>query len=251
MAGVGFGFGRGLLVVGCLLTVLVGVSAGALPVQRSAAAAPAAPAPPVPGVLRVMPLGASSTVGTGGLETAGYRGPLQELLARDGVAVDMVGSQRGGPASVPDRDYEGVGGLTLEGMKPRVAGWVRRARPDVVLLHIGTNDLLRGASADEAAALLEGVLSEIAEVSDAHVIVAGVWGRSGDARTREAFERLGASAAAAFRERGHSVRFVDATGLLTPAQLADGLHPNVAGYRRIAEMWERQILDVTGLRAGS
>jgi lysophospholipase L1-like esterase len=173
------------------------------------------------------------------------------LLARDGVQVDMVGSKSDGPDSVPDRDHEGIGGLTLEGMKPRVAGWVRQARPDIILLHMGTNDLLRGASAEEAAELLEGVLTEIAEASDAHVIVAGVWGQRGDVRTREEFERLGAIAVAGVREGGHSVRFVDATGLLNSDQLADGLHPNAAGYRAIAEMWEREILDITGLRAGS
>jgi acyl-CoA thioesterase I len=248
MAGVGSWFGRGLLAITVLLMVLVGVSAGAVPVQRSAAAAPV----PGPVVLRVMPLGASSTVGNGSPETAGYRGPLQALLARDGVTVDMVGSQRGGPASVPDRDHEGVSGLSLEGMKPRVAGWVRRARPDVILLHIGTNDLLQGVSAAQAARRLDGVLSEIVAVSDAHVIVAGVWAPlSGDERDRVEFNRLSAAVVVGFRERGHSMRYADTSDLLEPDELADGLHPNAMGYRMIAAMWERQILDVTGRRAGS
>jgi acyl-CoA thioesterase I len=239
----GGGFGKAVLVVASLLTVLVGVRSGAVPVQRSAEAAES--------VLRVMPLGASSTVGKGSPETAGYRGPLQELLARDGVQVDMVGSKHEGPDSVPDRDHEGISGLTLEGMKPRVAGWVRRARPDIILLHMGTNDLLRGTSAEEAAELLEAVLSEIAGVSDAHVIVAGVWGQRGDERAREAFERLSAVAVAGLWERGHSVRFVDATGLLASEQLADQLHPNAAGYRVIAEMWEREIsVLLPSLRSG-
>src|SRR4051794_37307731 len=140
MAGIGSWFGRGLLVMVVLLMVLAGVTAGAVPVQRSSIATPT----PAPVVLRVMPLGASSTVGSGSPETAGYRGPLQTLLARDGVTVDMVGSQHSGPASVRDVDFEGYGGLTLEDMRLRVAGWVRRANPDVVLLHMGTNDLLKG-----------------------------------------------------------------------------------------------------------
>jgi acyl-CoA thioesterase-1 len=243
MAGVGFG--RGLLVVACLVTVLVGVRSGAVPVQRSSETAP--------DVLRVMPLGASSTVGKGSPETAGYRGPLQELLARDGVAVDLVGSLRDGPDSVPDRDHEGRGGLTLEAMRPRVAEWVRQAAPVVVLLHCGTNDLLLGASAEEAAKRLEGVLAEIVAVSDAHVIVAGVWAPlPGDERDREEFNRLSAVAVAGFWERGHSMRYVDTSELLGPDLLADGLHPNAAGYRVIAEMWEREILDITGPRpAGS
>lgn len=232
-----FRIGRALVVVACLVTVLAGVRAGTVPVQRSAESAP--------GVLRVMPLGASSTVGKGSWGTAGYRGPLQELLPRDGVQVDLVGSRRDGPDSVPDRDHEGRSGITLEAMQPRVAEWVRRADPDVVLLHNGTNDLLQGASAEEAAEHLEGVLSEIVRVSDAHVIVAGVWAPlPGDERDREEFERLAAVAVAGFWERGHSMRFVDATGLLTRDQLADGLHPNAAGYRVIAAMWHREVLGV-------
>jgi acyl-CoA thioesterase-1 len=248
MAGVGSWFGRGSLAIAVLLMVLVGVSAGAVPVQRRAAAVPA----PGPVVLRVMPLGASSTVGKGSSETAGYRGPLQALLVRDGVTVDMVGSQRDGPASVPDRDHEGYGGLTLEDMRPQVAEWVRRADPDVVLMHTGTNDLLKGASAEETARRLEGVLSEIVAVTDAHVIVAGVWAPlSGDERDRAEFNRLSAALVEGFRDRGHSMRYADTSDLLESDELADGLHPNALGYRMIAAMLERQILAVTGRRAGS
>ncbi len=232
-------FGQGLVVLACLVVMLAGVRAGTVQVQRSAEAAP--------GTVRIMPLGASSTVGKGSPETAGYRGPLQELLARDGVTVDLVGSLSDGPDSVPDRDHEGRSGITLKAMEPRVAEWVRRAGPDIILLHNGTNDLLQGTSAEEAAERLEDVLSEIVEVSDAHVIVAGVWDQSSDERTREEFERLSAVTVAGFWERGHSMRFVDATGLLAADELADGLHPNTQGYQRIAEMWEREILDVLDL----
>jgi acyl-CoA thioesterase-1 len=248
MAGVGSWFGRGLIAVVVLLMVLVGVSAGAVPVQRSAAAAPV----PEPVVLRVMPLGASSTVGKGSPDTAGYRGPLQSLLARDGVTVDMVGSQRDGPASVPDGEHEGYGGITLEAMKPRVAEWVRQAAPDVVLLHAGTNDLLKGSSPQESARHLEGVLSEIVAVTDAHVIVAGVWAPlPGEPREREEFNRLSAAVVEGFRQRGRSIRYLDVSESLASDELADGLHPNALGYRMIAAMWERRILDVTGRRAGS
>jgi acyl-CoA thioesterase I len=242
----GIRLGRGLLVLACVLTVLAGVRAGAVPVQRSVQTGPE--------VVRIMPLGASSTVGKGSWQTAGYRGPLQEMLARDGLDVDLVGSRSDGPDSVPDDDHQGRSGTTLAAMEPRVAGWVRTALPDIVLLHNGTNDLLQGASPADAAERLEGVLSEIVSVSDAHVAVAGVWApMPDDERDREEFERLAASVVAEFRERGNPMRFVDATDLLAPDEVDDGLHPNAEGYRRIAEMWEREILQVVRVKrpAGS
>jgi lysophospholipase L1-like esterase len=47
------------------------------------------------------------------------------------------------------------------------------------------------------------------------------------------------------------MRYADTSDLLDAEEVADGLHPNAAGYRQIAAMWERHILDVTGLRAAS
>jgi acyl-CoA thioesterase-1 len=170
---------------------------------------------------------------------------LRDLLADDGLDVDLVGSKRDGPDSVSDRDHEGRSGITLEAMASRVARWVRKAGPDVILLHNGTNDLLLGASPEQAAAHLDDTLHAIAGVSDAHVIVAGVWApMPGDERDREEFERLSAVTVAGYREQGYSMRFVDATDLLAPEELADGLHPNAAGYRVIAEMWEGEILEI-------
>ena len=235
--------GAGQVVVGlaCVAALLVGARAsseGPPAAVRTGAASGAAQEP-----LRIMPLGASSTVGTGSPATAGYRGPLQQLLAEDGIAVDLVGSQRDGPASVPDRDHEGRSGWTLARMTPAVAGWVRRARPDVVLLHAGTNDLLHGVSGATGAARLDALLDAVFSAAPAHVVVAGVWAPlSGRSRARAEFEAGARRVVAAHRARGHSVTYVDTSALLGRGELADGLHPNAAGYRRIAAMWEREIL---------
>ena len=193
--------------------------------------------------LRIMPLGASSTVGTGSPGTAGYRGPLQELFSADGVVVDLVGSQQDGPTSVPDRDHEGHGGWTLARMAPVVAGWVRRARPDLVLLHVGTNDLLQGVSGPTAAARLDALLDAVRSASPAHVVVAGVWAPlPGRTRARAEFAVGARRVAAEHRAQGHSVTYADTSTLLSAGDLADGLHPDASGYRRIAAMWEREIL---------
>jgi acyl-CoA thioesterase-1 len=238
------GLGRGVVVVACALTVLAGGQAGSGETPPPAAVR-TGPASGVvaPVSLRIMPLGASSTFGAGSAATAGYRAPLQQLLARDGITVDFVGSLRDGPPSMPDRDHEGRGGWTLARMAPFVTGWVRQARPDVVLLHAGTNDLLQGVTADVAAARLDTVLDAIHVASGAHVVVAGVWAPLPTrAHAREVFAVLAEAVVEEHRAQGHSVGYADTSALLETGDFSDGLHANGTGYRRIAAMWERQIL---------
>src|SRR3954467_8753010 len=126
--------------------------------------------------LRVMPLGASSTEGVGSPATAGYRAPLFAELAADGVRVDYVGSRRSGPAGMADPDNEGHSGWTLEKMIPKVGAWVSKADPDVVLLHMGTNDVNSGTKGAVAATRLDALLDRVfAAAPQTHVIVAGIW----------------------------------------------------------------------------
>lgn len=234
-----FGFRRGTVLLACAAAALL-----ATPLHHPPPADPV-PVPAVgsgPAPLRIMPLGASSTVGAGSEATAGYRGPLRERLAAAGIAVDLVGSQRSGPPSMPDRDHEGHGGATLARLAPFVDGWVRRARPDVVLLHAGTNDLLHGVTAEVAAQRLRTVLDAVYAASGAHVVVAGVWAPlPGRERERAAFARRTGDVVMAYRLLGYRISYADTSTLLAPGDFVDGLHADAGGYRRIAGMWEREI----------
>lgn len=237
---------RGLLAVATAALALATAVSG--PTADAGVAAPAIPPPaagaaPASGQLRIMPLGSSSTVGTGSLATAGFRGPLETLLAADHIAYDMVGSQRSGPSSLPDRDHEGHAGWTMRRMQPFVAGWVARQHPDVVLLQVGTNDLLAGVSAAVTAQRLDVVLTTIsASAPHAYVIVAGVWAplpRHAQARAR--YSRLAPGVVSRHRALGQVTTYLDTSSLLSSGELFDGLHPNAVGYRKIAGIWERAI----------
>jgi lysophospholipase L1-like esterase len=203
--------------------------------------------------LRVMPLGASSTEGIGSPSTAGYRGPLYRMLQRDAVNVDYVGSLRSGPASLPDRDNEGHSGWTLAMMAPKVDGWVRAARPDVVILHAGTNDLGRGVAGDVTAHRLDAVLATIlAAAPKAHVVVAGVWAPLPRARVaRDQLAALTPVIVGKYRMQGYSVDFLDTSTLLAPGQLYDGLHPNTSGYVKIAALLDGEIRQWLDTRAAA
>ncbi|MEJ3656065.1 GDSL-type esterase/lipase family protein [Actinomycetes bacterium KLBMP 9759] len=239
------GWCRAAAALACAAVLLTGLTADTTAPAAAPAPAPqplqravAAPTPP----LRIMPLGASSTVGGGSPATAGYRGPLQQALRGSGVAVDLVGSCKDGPPSVADRDHEGHGGWSLARLEPNVRAWVRAARPDVVLLHGGTNDLIQGTPAPVVAQRLDTVLADIDAESDAHVVVAGVWAPlPSRAQARAEFARLAVQVVAARAARGQSVTYVDTAALLGPQHFTDGLHANAAGYRRIAAMWEGEI----------
>jgi lysophospholipase L1-like esterase len=235
---------RGLLAVAAAAVALASITIepAVEPAEPPAAELPAAaPDPaPRPEPLRIMPLGSSSTVGTGSAATAGYRGPLEARLTRDHIAFDMVGSQRSGPASLADRDHEGHGGATMAQMQPFVARWVARQDPDLILLQVGTNDLLAGIGAVATAQRLDTMLTTIGAVSDAQVVVAGVWAPlPRQAAARAQYARLAPAVVA----RHPGATWVDTSALLAPTDLFDGLHPNLGGYRKIARLWERAIRD--------
>ena len=196
-----------------------------------------------PGVLRVMPLGASSTEGTGSPATAGYRLPLWQRLTADGVRIDYVGSRSDGPPALPDRDHEGRPGWTAGRMAGFAGDWVLAADPDVVLLHAGTNDLLDGASAPVVAARLDLLLTRVfAAAPQVHVVLAGVWAPlPGQAAAKTELARLTPGVVAAHRARGHSVEFADTSRLFTGSRTVDGLHAGPAAYRSIARMWGDRI----------
>ena len=92
--------------------------------------------------IKIMPLGDSITYGWGSASGGGYRLPLWNELRVHGAAIDFVGSQQNGPASF-DRDHEGHPGWTINQIAEKVVNWLLTYQPQIVLLHIGTNDFIK------------------------------------------------------------------------------------------------------------
>jgi lysophospholipase L1-like esterase len=204
--------------------------------------AQAAPGDPV----RILPLGASITYG---YEYGSYRAPLWDLLAADGYAIDFVGSLSAGPDSLPDRDHEGHRGWRIAQIEERAAGWVQEHDPDIVLLHIGTNDLIGGASAQESASSMGTLLDTLtAAKAEMTVIVSTLIPlHEGDAtwrQTNAAFTELVAQRAAA----GDRVMLADMAdgGPQAGDQIPDGVHPNGEGYALMAQVWHPAVVEAIG-----
>jgi hypothetical protein len=95
-----------------------------------------------------MPLGDSITYGYP--VKGGYRYPLYLLLTQAGITFDFVGSQTTNPhQKQTDKEHEGHGGRPVAqvvndkpGIKEGIEGWLAAAQPDVILLMIGTNDVV-------------------------------------------------------------------------------------------------------------
>jgi lysophospholipase L1-like esterase len=175
-----------------------------------------------------MPLGDSITAGVGSSTGGGYRLPLWRALAgRTNIEVDFVGSEHGG--GFADPDHEGHSGYMIDQIRAGVDGWVADARPDVVLLHLGINDLDRGdrlGAADRLIALIDQIERDQPNVT---VIVQGLIpttdGLEGDAATFNAIVRSEAP--------HHSFSWVEPPEL-GDDEMADRLHPNDQGYQRMA-----------------
>lgn len=231
---------RKRIAIGLLCAGLIGLgAAGAAETQLPPASAGTR-------TVKVMPLGDSITFGSPDGHYGGYRHALGTLLENDGVIVEFVGSQRSGNGVIPGPDNEGHPNWTIPRLKDGIDSnrWLETYRPDIVLLHIGTNDIRRGDAASaprNLAALLDDILSRL---PGTHVIVAQIIPfRSGPNPGGRSYN---AAIAGIVASRGAGVSLVDMRNILAAGDYADGLHPNAGGYDKMARVWEPAIRAVLG-----
>jgi lysophospholipase L1-like esterase len=221
---------------GALLAALL-----AVPPAASASTVDAAAAP-----VRVMPLGDSITQGG---SIGGYRLDLGTKLRAAGRSVDFVGSLTDGPASMPDRNHEGHPGWTIAQIDANVVNWLRTYTPHTILLHIGTNDMY-GSDPAGAPRRLSALVDKItAQAPSAEVFVATIIPiRFADGTVRgynsAIVPMLRAKAAA-----GKRVHVVDMYPAVPISDLPDGIHPNAAGYSKMAAVWFNALKAVPGSTA--
>lgn len=192
--------------------------------------------------LRILPLGDSITWGyINGGGSNGYRERLLTDLQGAGFTVDYVGTQKSGTMS--DKDNQGFPGYTINQIRGVVAGGLA-FKPNVVLLHAGTNDLNRGNPSSEPdsqaptrlGALLDDVLKA---VPNAVVLVAKIIPakNAGLTATIKTFNNALPAMVAQRVSKGFNVSVVDMSVLNTNSELSDNLHPSVSGYARMGDIW--------------
>ncbi|MFJ5233258.1 FG-GAP-like repeat-containing protein [Kitasatospora sp. NPDC088391] len=226
-------------------------AAGLLSATAPSAAAEPTTVAPAAAPLRVMPLGDSITAGYGSTDWNGYRKPLNTLLgAQSRYRADLVGSLSGGTFADPDN--EGHSTYTIDRITQGIDGWLVGAQPDVVLLHLGINDLNNGIPAgapDRLAGLVDRIL---ADRPTATVLVQGlVPTTSGLEDAVRTFNTAVQAAVQTRRDAGRRVRYLTPPAL-TGADWFDPLHPADPGYAKLGQVFatglDQAVADGTVLR---
>ena len=110
--------------------------------------------------------------------------------------------------------------------------------PDLILLHIGTNDASQGRTAAQMQSLLQSLLATIKNNRpNAQVIVASLIPRTDNASREATQMSYNNSIPSIVAAQGANFHFLDMHAVLNAGDLADGLHPNQGGYDKMANAW--------------
>src|SRR2546421_10939600 len=192
--------------------------------------------------VRIMPLGDSITAGPGC-----WRALLWDHLQRTGFTnIDFVGTQPGGGCSVPfDGDNEGHGGFAATGIadQNQLPPWLAATHPDIVLMHLGTNDLWGGTISTDAILAAYSKLVDQMRASNPNmkIIVARIIPMEppGCATCPQGAVSLDNAipAWAAGKTTAQSpITVADQwTGFNAATDTIDGVHPNDIGFQKMAD----------------
>lgn len=224
----------------------------------------------------IMPLGDSITAGyiPGGCIPGGYRQQLCNNLTAAGYAFQFVGSQTLYSSTMLDEakqnHHEGHDGYTIQQIIDGVknSNWLS-VNPNIILLHIGANDILKpdaATASDRFDALLDII---IAKKPNARIIVAKIIGGStitNDSRAT-AYDSGIVTYNAAIAEKvnararnGQHVSLVDMYSLMninhqTDTQgrqlFTDISHPSQLGYDLMGDNWAGAIKSVSTPEPGA
>jgi lysophospholipase L1-like esterase len=196
---------------------------------------PTSTATTTPTTIKIMPLGDSITDGM--TVAGGYRIKLWSLIKNNGYAVDFVGSMSNGPAELGDKNHEGHSGWRIDQIDTNINSWMDSYKPKIVLLHIGTNDIAQNYNTANAPSRLSGLIDKIcAKLPDGgKLYVATIIPLSFGSVNSFNLQIPGMVQTKV--NQGKPVYLVEMYNALTTADLADGVHPNLTGYNKMADVW--------------
>ncbi|KAI9166832.1 Multidomain esterase [Paramyrothecium foliicola] len=199
--------------------------------------------------LRVLCAGDSITVGFlsdhDGGDGNGYRLQLRDRLEESGDEVVFAGTDKYSGSTMTDAYFAAWSGMTIKFIDDHISPSLLQ-RPNVILLHAGTNDMnpnhavsREGNDPEAAAVRLGDLLDHIIDACpDAVVLVAMIIGTCNfdQSPQTEEFQSLIPDIVKDRRDAGHHVLAVDFSGF-PMSDLRDCIHPTNDGYRKLGDYW--------------
>jgi acyl-CoA thioesterase-1 len=167
----------------------------------------------------IVALGDSLTAGLGVAADEAYPALLEDRLRRAGLPYRVVNAGVSGDTS--------AGGL-------RRLDWVLRSRPEIVIVALGANDGLRGVPVATLRDNLTAIVTTL-QARGVRVLLIGMrlppnYGRVYADAFAEAFRLVARRTSTAYLPF-----LLDGVGGEPSLNQADGIHPNAAGHRVVAE----------------
>jgi hypothetical protein len=174
---------------------------------------------------------------------------LYQHYTNAGLSVQFVGSQTGGPSSLPQRNHEGHSGWTIPQIANNIDGWLRTYNPDVVLLWIGGNDMFFGGGVNTSG--LSSLIDQILRFKpDMTIFVADYY------PVPEQIKQYNATIPGVVQEKanaGKNVYFVKLSDINLNHNTdisSDNLHLSPTGYSKVATIWFNSTIDILKQLAG-
>ena len=192
-----------------------------------------------------MPLGNSITDGYN--VPGGYRINLSKQLTNEGVNFEFVGSMKNGPESLSSKNHEGHSGWRIEQINQLVKRWLKKGQPEIILLMIGTNDLAQNYLVETAPERLNKLISDIFnKLPEVQILVASIPPIDEPIINKKVQDYNSAIKVIVLnrKKQGDRLEFVDIYSGLIMEDLADGVHPNIQGHNKIAQIWETALINL-------
>ena len=206
---------------------------------------------PTQGPYRILPLGDSITQADS--QHLSYRYPLFQHLVDAGYDYDLVGTQSGNHQGDPtwpdylgqsfDRDHEGHWGWTADEILNDLPSWLGSYTPDIVLMHLGTNDMLDDQGAASTILEIEQIIDVLRQDNPQVVVLVAQLIPTFPSDPRiDAFNAALPAAVDSWNTAASPVIMVDQnSGFDAQTQTYDGIHPNASGEQQMADVWQQAI----------
>ncbi len=190
--------------------------------------------------IKIMPMGDSITQGFTSSDLRGYRSFLLNLAELASWSIRFVGSLQDEADEQKLWSHEGHYGWRIDELCSYIKPHVSYYQPDVILLHIGTNDILHGCSVTTAIARLKQLLDCIyEETPSVHVFVAKITPLGFQALNSKLcmYNQLIPHIVQNKIDEGRAIQSVDIYSAVSTSMIHDKIHVDNSGYLAIAHCW--------------